>query len=455
MTIFSDAASPRHCSSPGPGDPPRAAAPRSVLVGAQEPAAFDRATPVLMIRIGRYPQHHGTVGAIRSLGRVGVPVSAIVEDRFTPASRSRYLSRGFVWPTSGNEPAEGLVPGLTTIAKALREQWGRRAIAVATDDRAATLLAHHAGSLSENLTFPQVPPALPAALASKIGLAELCWSHDVPTPATLAPTSEAELLAFAATYGFPLALKPTDPWRHPAGVGAATIVPTPAALDRLVSGWPTFPLLLAQEYVPDPVSEDWIVQGYFDGNSRCLVGFTGIKIRSWPPLAGVTTLAYSTPNDKLLEMATTFCRDIGYRGIVDLDWRLDRRDGRYHLLDFNPRVGAQFRLFETDAGIDVVRAMHLDLTGRAVPAGRQVDGRRLIVENLDAAALVACRRRGSGHQARNPARYRAQATELAWLTRDDPLPAAILGARFIVPGLVRRAARTLLARPRGADGQNR
>jgi hypothetical protein len=30
-------------------------------------------------------------------------------------------------------------------------------------------------------------------------------------------------------------------------------------------------------------------------------------------------------------------------------------------LDFNPRVGAQFRLFEDDAGSDVVRALHLDL----------------------------------------------------------------------------------------------
>ena len=74
------------------------------------------------------------------------------------------------------------------------------------------------------------------------------------------------------------------------------------------------------------------------------------------------------------ESAARFCRAIGFSGIADLDWRLDRRDGRYKLLDFNPRVGAQFRLFETDAGIDVVRALHLDLTGRPVPAGAQENG---------------------------------------------------------------------------------
>lgn len=57
------------------------------------------------------------------------------------------------------------------------------------------------------------------------------------------------------------------------------------------------------------------------------------------------------------------------------DYRLDRRDGRCHLLDFNPSMGAQFRLLEGDNGIDVMCALHLDLTGRPVPAGHPVEGR--------------------------------------------------------------------------------
>ena len=68
---------------------------------------------------------------------------------------------------------------------------------------------------------------------------------------------------------------------------------------------------------------------------------------------------------------------------MDLDYRLDLRDGQYKLLDFNPRVGAQFRLFEDDAGMDVVRALHLDLTGRPVPRGRPIEGRAFMVETGD------------------------------------------------------------------------
>ena len=52
-------------------------------------------------------------------------------------------------------------------------------------------------------------------------------------------------------------------------------------------------------------------------------------------------------------------KTIGYMGIMDFDYRLDLRDGRYKLLDFNPRIGAQFRLFESHDGMDVARAMSL------------------------------------------------------------------------------------------------
>ena len=97
--------------------------------------------------------------------------------------------------------------------------------------------------------------------------------------------------------------------------------------------------------------------------------------RSAPgPQCLLTACAYSVCNPVLAQIATRFCKQIGFHGIADLDWRLDRRDGRYKLVDFNPRVGNQFRLFETDTGIDVVRALHLDLTGRSVPMGEQVYG---------------------------------------------------------------------------------
>jgi hypothetical protein len=141
-------------------------------------------------------------------------------------------------------------------------------------------------------------------------------------------------------------------------------------------------------------------------------------------------------NPELAQIAEHFCQAIGFQGIADLDWRLDLRDGKYKLVDFNPRVGNQFRLFETEQGIDVVRALHLDLTGRAVPAGAASTGRRIIVEHIDMLARFAYRH-GSGYPAAvSPPP--ATATELAWLAKDDPLPFLAMWPRLAKPLAVAR-----------------
>src|SRR5262249_46293645 len=90
------------------------------------PVEADRGVPALVGKIGRYPLHSGGVGAIRTLGRLGVPVYATTEDPFTPAALSRYCTGRFKWRTSGLEEPGSLVRGLTEIA----ERIGRRSVIV-------------------------------------------------------------------------------------------------------------------------------------------------------------------------------------------------------------------------------------------------------------------------------------------------------------------------------------
>ena len=61
------------------------------------PISFDTGTPVVVLKVGRYALHHGGLGAIRTLGRVGVPVYGVHEDRLAPAAASRYLAGKFIW----------------------------------------------------------------------------------------------------------------------------------------------------------------------------------------------------------------------------------------------------------------------------------------------------------------------------------------------------------------------
>jgi predicted ATP-grasp superfamily ATP-dependent carboligase len=390
------------------------------------------------VKIGSYVPHHGSVGAIRTLGRLGIPVYAIA-GRFTPAAASRYLTGRVAWPTTGTEPAEQLVAELRALAARLPGP----AVAVPTDDEAAILLAEHADVLSEHLLLPPVPRDLPRRLASKNGLAALCRAHDVPCPESALVTSPDQLDAVAEKFVFPVVLKNSDPWIRIAApvVASSTVVATPDELRARAAGWPEGAHVLVQEYLPREQSTDWIAHVCCDARGEAVVSFTGVKVRSWPAHVGMTAYAYTVANPELAALTARFCREIGYAGVADLDWRLDHRDGRYKLLDFNPRVGAQFRLFETDTGIDVVRALHLTLTGRPVPAGRPVEGRRMVVENLDGPARLAYRR----EPVRRPEIPAGGDLELAWFAPGDPLPALVTAVRSGRP-IGRRIRRLLPGR---------
>ncbi|MER5448046.1 ATP-grasp domain-containing protein [Streptomyces sp. NPDC002764] len=393
------------------------------------PFEADRAVPGLIVKFGDYPLHHGGVGAIRSLGRLGVPMYAITEDPYTPAASSRYLKKSFVWPTTGTEDPDHLVEGLLRIGRRI----GRPAVLVPTDEEAAVLIAEHQDVLAGRFLFPRVDPVLPRRLASKQGLHELCVEHGIPSPTAAFPKSYDDIVAFAEKARFPVVAKNREAFlrRTRPAVNGTTRIATREGLLRLARDWGERPGVILQEYLPREDAEDWIVHAYFDRNSTPLAMFTGVKVRSWPPHAGMTANAYVVDNPELADIAARFIKQIGFSGIIDLDLRFDRRDGQYKLLDFNPRMGAQFRLFENESAVDVVRAMHLDLTGRPVPEGEQRAGHRYIVENIDLPALLAYRR--SGYTTPH-APVRASGTELAWLAGDDPLPFVTMLARFVRPG---------------------
>ena len=74
---------------------------------------------------------------------------------------------------------------------------------------------------------------------------------------------------------------------------------------------------------------------------------------------------------------------LGYQGILDIGYRYDARDGKYKVLDVNPRIGGTFRLFVDANGMDVARALYLDMTGQAVACAACSEGRKWVVEDRD------------------------------------------------------------------------
>jgi predicted ATP-grasp superfamily ATP-dependent carboligase len=174
---------------------------------------------------------------------------------------------------------------------------------------------------------------------------------------------------------------------------------------------------MIQEFIP---GEDWMFDGYFDAESRCLFGMTGRKIRRFPVYTGVTSLGICVPNETVVRTTAAFMQAIGYRGILDIGYRWDVRDGSYKVLDVNPRIGCTFRLFAA-GGLDVARALYLDLTGEPVPPVAPANGRKWFVEDFDFISALSLWRQGC-LSFKDWLRSFRGVEEAACFALDDPLP---------------------------------
>ncbi|WP_242438876.1 carboxylate--amine ligase [Streptomyces sp. CB00455] len=409
--------------------------------------------------------------------------------------RSRYLHAVHAGPAGGLDPEapQALLDCLTGVS----ERIGRPAVLVAMDDLSAIAVSRAAAVLTDRFRIPHQPDNLPARVADKAELARLCARWDIPHPETVVPASGAEAAEAAWRLGLPVIAKWSRPWLLPAAAGlrSTTLVHTTAEARRLYErSAEAGSRLLLQRFLPAGADTDWFFHGAFTRGGHPLLTGSGRKELSWPVRTGLTAVGRWLPDPAVEEAGLRLAERLGYQGILDLDFRRDER-GTFRLVDFNPRPGAQFRLFTDAAGLDVVQAMYLDLTGQQVPTPSGGPGRVFVAENY--ALLAAVRGRSLPHRPaparRGAAGPTAQAAaagaaagaagsasaparelpgaergrvETAWFAGDDPLPFLAMvgaflgrglgkGARALrgVPAQGRRTARAVARAPRQRGGE--
>jgi D-aspartate ligase len=392
-------------------------------------------TPVLVLRL----DHYGALGVIRSLGRLGVPVYGLHRDTQPLALASRYLRGHVVWDLDAEPPARS-VERLLRIAEAL----GGSPILVPTNDETARFVAANAEALRPAFRFQENPSELVERLYNKASMSRLADGLGIPTAKIWLPRSLDELRTLAGSVRFPVMLKGADGIRLSQRTGEKMWIVRDA--EELVERWQRAedaarPDLMVQEYIPGGEDAQWMFNGYFDAHSQCLFGVTARKLRLTPPYTGMTSLGVCAPRPEVESLVARLVEGTGYRGILDIGFRFDARDGRFKVLDVNPRLGATFRLFVGDDGLDVVRALYLDLTGQPVPWSRAWPGRRWLVEDLDlvsSARYFADRVLGPWEWARSF----AGVEECAWFASDDLRPFARMCGGFVARA-VRKAGKKL------------
>ena len=391
---------------------------------------LDTSYPALIFKTGRGPIHHGALGIARSLGKLGVPIYAIVEDSYTPVAVSRYITKAFVWKDWLSD-RETILNAISTIGKII----DRPTIMIPIDDLSAVFTAENSIALGQWFIVPQVPPNIPRQLANKASLYALCAQLGIPCPRSKVPHCADDVREFIDHTTFPIVVKAAEQWRPLNNAFSVKVIHTDDALFELYDELDQqHSQTILQEFIP---GEHWVYHGYCNVKANLYLSFTGKKLMDYPPGAGSTALGVSLRNEPLRALSEEILRAISYCGISDMDWRYDKRDGKYKIVDCNPRVGMNFRMFESSAAIDVVRAQHLDLTGRNVSRAQMIDNRLFIVESTYALSSMRGGRREWITEAGQKSIY---TKELAWWNGDDILPVLAVVVR-VGPQTVYRALR--------------
>lgn len=111
---------------------------------------------------------------------------------------------------------------------------------------------------------------------------------------------------------------------------------------------------IIQEYIPGEVSAMRTVVVLFDKGSELIAAFTTHKHRQWPTTGGVTAVSVSTAEFHLVEQILPFFRKWRWRGAAEVELKYDSRDGRYKVIEINPRFPAYLR-FPNICGLPLVR----------------------------------------------------------------------------------------------------
>jgi D-aspartate ligase len=298
----------------------------------------------------------------RSLGRRGVPVWVATPPNIRLASCSRYTLRTLAWPDG--EPEAQVAYLLEIAARYQLDQW----VLFPTSDESAALLAKFRGPLSRRFRVSTPNWEMLRWAYDKRLTYRLAAEQQVDYPSTIYPATEADLEALGCA--FPAILKPA----------------THATINRFTAdkAWPVrnrqellaryrearelIPpdLILVQELIPGG-GESQFSYAALCCDGEPIASLTARRTRQYPIDFGYSSSFVETVDvPEIVGPSRRLLAAIQYTGLVEVEYKLDARDGRYKLLDINPRLWTWSALGGR-AGIDFPYLLWQMMVGRPVP----------------------------------------------------------------------------------------
>ena len=349
-------------------------------------------TPAIVVDVGFV----NGLAAIRSLGRAGLRVYAVDHRPSALGFRSRYATRALA--PSALEDEEGFVRTLASLG---------RGVVFPTHDEGLRAIARHRDELDLLCPFPRD--------LERIQRKRVQLEAAVDAPQTRYPASADDAVAAAAELGYPVLVKPSEPVGFRQRLGRQALrCDTADDVRRAYEQAAEFEPMV-QEVIPGGDDELYTLGAYLDEQLEPLGLFSGRKLRQTPRGIGTARVGEAVWVQEVVDAGLELLRRLGCNGLSQVELKRDPRDGRFKLMEVNPRLW-QWHSLAAACGVDLPLIAYRDLTGQRVEPVR-MNGRR----RRWAIALMP---------GESPAFPRPPFVEATWAWR-DPKPAVVHAVRAL------------------------
>jgi D-aspartate ligase len=305
------------------------------------------------------------LGIVRSLGRHKVPI-CVIDDEISIARFSRFATQSIKVASLRDE--QSTIDSLLNAGRRLAlKGW----VIYPTREETVVALARHRSRLTDCFRVPTPNWDVVQWVWDKRNTYRLANELDIPTPRTWYPHTVAELEEIDADP--PFAVKPAikehfiyvtkaKAWRANNRSELRELFQRAAA--QVETGE-----VMIQELIPGDGRQQFAYCAFFK-EGRAVGSMVARRNRQHPPEFGRASTFVETIEEPSLEaLSERFLKKINYYGLVELEYKLDQRDGRYKLLDVNGRTWG-YHTLGLSAGVDFPYMLYSDQVGESVPTCR-------------------------------------------------------------------------------------
>jgi len=306
------------------------------------------------------------LGVIRSLGEKNISILALDHNPHAIGFHSKFVSESIVCPHPLDSEYD-LVEFLVGIGERLN---GVK-ILFPTKDSYVSAIAKSRDTLEPYYKIPFSKWDVIEHIVDKEKQYKRAAEHGIPLPETFYPKDEYDIEALSDDFEFPLILKPVYSEKFYArySIKAVKCNSKKDLIEKFVKYSADGFKMIVQKFIEGNASQLYEFQSYTNNTGEVMAMFIGKKLKQHPPETGTGSHFVSVKEPLLVDMGLRVLRIFDYQGISSIEFKLDQREGRYKLIEINPRT-THCNSLSSECGVNIPYAAYKDTwggyTGKAI-----------------------------------------------------------------------------------------